>query len=132
MNDRGACNSSPTPAAFSGQNRRNMQRSVLHHLNDRNIDREDARTRSRELCRTYNCAVSRAKGFVKRMTCECQFKDESLETSAVAARVAEPIPAYAAAATTMEESAAASAAAAVPTGLLHNFRARSYKNKIKL
>ena len=61
------------------------------------------------------------------MTCECQFKEESLETSTVAARVAEPIPAYAAAATTMEESAAASAAAAVPTGLLHNFCARSCK-----
>ena len=71
----------------------------------------------------YNCAVSRARGFISRMTCECQFNEES---SALGAR-AELELAKAAAARTMEESAAASAAAALPAGLLNNFWARSCK-----
>ena len=74
---------------------------------------------------TYNCAVSRANGFVKLVTCECQFKEES---SARTAGAAEPMPEEAAAATTMEESAAASAAAAFPAvELFINFCTRRCK-----
>ena len=50
---------------------------------------------------TYNCAVSRANGFVKLVTCECQFKEES---SARTAGAPDPMPEEAAAATTMAES----------------------------
>ena len=75
---------------------------------------------------TYNCAVSRANGFVKLVTCECQFKEES---SARTAGAPDPMPEEAAAATTMAESAAASAAAALPAGVLFiNFCTRRCRN----